>query len=826
MKAGDSMRSAFTDVRFAFRSARARPGLALVAVITLALGVGVTTATYGAVDAVLLRPLPVRDQDALFVVRAQDRARTDPHVGVPNGVLWLLAARSRTITGIAGFPPTVGASPVPVDDGDHTLPLALSPVTGNLFQVLGVTPALGRTLEPTDDESSAGAVVLSYNAWKRVFGGHSDVIGHRLKFFGLSFTVVGVAPQGFEFPAGTDLWVSDGQLSRLWGFSPLPGLGYWDLVVRLRRGAPVARARSELTTLLRSYESPQLGDSAARAFALDPYITEIVGDTRPGLVVLAVTVSLVLVAACVNVAGLLLARGLGRVGELATRAALGANRWRLVRLLLAENLALALVGGAGGTALAWVGMRMAVHAAPPSLARFDEIGLNATVFAFTLGLIGTSVLLFGLAPALLTARSDLQTELRAHARAIDRSNWPVRRWLVMAQIGLATVVLVGTALAARSLYGLEHVDLGFDPRHLLYVVIQSTGSGPSPGDQANFAAAEMRYQSVMEQLTANLGRRPGISGATTTHLIPFHTVGGTYGLDDHYNIEGQPLRDNVRSPTIGFDAASEDYFRVLGIPLVKGRGFTREDNTSATSVAIVSSALAREAWPGQNPIGKLIRLGNDQGQGPWRTVVGVVGDIRLRTLAAPRPMAFAPVRQTDYGPVLLVRTTGDRTAALSAIRQELHSLDDGYETGRAITMDEVLDIALARSRFLAAGLTVLSMTAAVLVAIGLFGALVNHVRERSRELGLRAALGATPRNLYALVIREVVVVVSVGVFSGFVVAVQAARALHAVLFDVRPADPWSLTAALACVFLVGVCAALIPARRASRADPLTAMRSA
>ena len=818
--------SALADVRFALRSARARPGLAIASVITLALGIGVTTATYGAVEAVLLRPLPVRDQNALFVVRAQDRARTDPHVGVPNGVLWLFAARSRTVAAVAGFPPTVGASPVPVDDGDRTVPLTLSPVTGNLFQVLGVTPALGRTLEPTDDESSAGSVVLSYAAWNRVFGGRSDVLGRRLTFFGVSFSVVGVAPQGFEFPAGTDIWVSDGQLNHLWGFSPLPDLGYWDLIVRLRGGIPVAQARSELTRLLRGYDSPQLGDSAARGVALDPYLTEIVGESRPGLVVLAVTVSLVLAAACVNVAGLLLARGLGRVGELATRAALGASRWQLVRLLLTENFALAIAGGAGGTVLAWLGMRIAVRAAPPSLARFDEIGLNPTVVLFAVGLIAASVVVFGLAPALLTARTDLQTELRAHARALDGSNWPVRRWLVMAQVGLATVVLVGTGLAARSLYGLEHVDLGFDPQHLLYVIIQSTGSGPGPGDQANFAAAEVRYQSLMEQLTANLGHRPGIVGATTTHLIPFHAVGGTYGLDDHYNVEGQPLRDNVRSPTIGFDAASDNYFRMLGIPLVKGRAFTPEDNASATSVAIVSTALARKAWPGEDPIGKLIRLGNDQGQGPWRTVVGVVGDMHLRSLAVPRPMAFAPVQQTDYGPVLVVRTTGDPSAALPAIRHELHALDDGYETGRAITMDEVLDIALARSRFLAAGLTVLSIAAAALVAIGLFGALVNHVRERNRELGLRAALGATPGNLHALVLREALVVVAVGALAGLLVAVLAARALHAVLFDVRPADPWSLTAALACVLVVAVCAALVPARRASRADPLTAMRSA
>jgi len=816
--------SLLADLRLALRSARSRPGLAIVAVVTLAIGIGVTTATYGAVDAVLLRPLPVRDQNTLFVARARDRSRTEPHIGVPNGVLWTVAARSRTVSAVAGYPPSIGGSPVPVSDGDRTLQLTLSPVTSNLFRVLGVTPALGRAIEPADDQSGTAAVMLSYVAWKRDFGGRLDVIGRRLMFFGLSFSIVGVSPQGFEFPAGTDLWVSDGELTRLWGFAPLPDLGYWDMVARLRPGVTPSEASAELTALVRGYDLPQLGDPAARDVELQPYANEITGDIRPGLVILAATVSLVLVAACVNVAGLLLARGLARVGELGMRSALGASRARLVRQLLTESLALALVGGAAGTAAAWAGMRIAVRAAPPTLPRLDETDLHGSVLFFASLLTLGSVLAFGLVPAFMATGRSLHGDLREHARTVRGTKWPVRRWLVVTQVVLATIVLAGTGLAARSLYGLEHVDLGFDTHHLVYAVVQSTTPGPGPADQSDFAAAQARYQNVMDQLVANLRDRSGIIAATSTHLIPFHAVGGTYGLDDHYNLEGQPLRDNVKSPTIGFDAASDDYFHVFGIPLIKGRVFTSQDDAASARVAIVSEALARQAWPGQDPLGKLIRFGNDQGQGPWRTVVGVVGDTRFRALSASRPMAFAPTRQTDYGPVLVVRTVGDPTLALPIINGELRALDDGYKVGKAITMDDVLAIALARPRFLAAGLTVLSMAAAILVAVGLFATLTNHVRERTRELGLRAALGATPRDLRSLVVREASVLVALGVAIGLVVAVLATRGLTGVLFDVRAGDPLSLAAALVCMFAIAVGAALLPARRASRVDPSTALR--
>jgi predicted permease len=813
------------DIRSALRTTRRHPGFAAAVVLTVALGIAVLGAAFGAVHAVLLRPLPVRDQGRLVVIRAEDRSRSsDPHLGVPNGVLWDASARSRTVTELAGVPPLIGASPFAVHDGDRTIQLAVTPVTSNLFHVLGVTPALGRTLEPADDRSSGPVVVMSYRAWRRDFDARADIVGRVLQLPMGTFTVVGITPEGFDYPKGTDIWLSDAQLDYLVGFTPRADQGYWDLVGRLGPRATIEQARSELTALLQDYESPFLGDPASRLATIQPYVDVITGDLKPALLILWAAGALVLLIACANVSSLLLARELVRESELAIRSALGAGRARLLRLLTIESLVLGLVGGASGALLAALLLRAAVVLAPPGLARFDELQLRPAVLAFVLALTVGVAIVCGLISAPRTTHGGLERTLRAGSRALgDARGGRARRWLVVAQVALAAVVLVGAGLAVRSLARLQRVDLGFEREHLLYAVVERLDPGSTmPSD---IQAARARYRTVMAELAERLRHVPGIVGAAPTDMIPFRVVGGTYGLDDHYNVEGQALREGLKSPLVGFDVASEDYFRIMGIPLFHGRAFTSEDHVSAPRVAIVSEAMARQAWPGQNPVGQRLRLVNDRGYGAWRTVVGVVGDTRSRDLGTIRPTVYIPLAQADPGPVLAIRTTGNPLQVRPIVEHTLRELDSGYRIGKAISIGQVLDVALAQPRFLAAVLATLSLTAVLLAAVGLYGVLALLVRQRTHEIGVRLALGAAPAAVRALVVRQSILLAGTGISAGLLVSLASTRVLRALLFEISPTDPLTLVGVMALLLTVALLAAWVPAMRASRVDPMIALRA-
>ncbi len=815
------------DLRYTLRSLTRAPGFALAVVLTIGLGIGAVTATYGVVYAVLLRPLPLRDQDQLVVLRSGDRGHPGKRLDIPLAAISRLAPETRTLTGLAAVH-SVGASPFVFRDGDRVVALATTPVF-NFFPVLGVAPAAGRLLEPEDDAPGAPPVlVLSYQAWRREFGGDPTVVGRALEFGRDHPMVIGVAPEGFEYPKGADAWIP----MVYWESAPSPdpdgGFGS-DLVGRMRDDITAEQVRAELSGFLREYPSKRLGDPASRVAVVQPLADDIVGDLRPGLLVLSAAVALVLVVVWINIAGLFLTRGLARAPELAIRTALGARPGRLVAQLMTEQLVLAALGGLVGIAVAVVLLRMGVTLAPPGLARFDEVRPDAGVLGFAVLVTIASVFSFGLAPALIVARRTLEATLRSGGSAPaggSRSAGKARRLIVTGQVAVAFVVVVGAGLLGRTLTNLQRIDPGFQPERLLFVGLQL--AAPASADSAELERVLVRWQTGVEGLQQRLRREPGIAGVTTTGTLPFSgaAAGGTRP-ELRYFLEGREVLDSARGPTADWEVAAESYFRTFGIPLRRGRVFTPEDRAGSQPVVVVSEAFARQAWSGQDPLGRQLRLGSPTSEG--RIVVGMVGDTRFRDVAAPpRPTLYIPLRQSTGGPgaYLAVRTTSaDPGRVLSAVRRALQETEPWGAIRRVAAGPDLLAQALARPRFLAAVLTALSTVVVLVAAVGLFGVLAALVRQRSNEFGIRQALGATGAQVRGLVLRQASLVLGSGLAVGFLFAVAVMRLLGAQLFGVSPTDPGTLLAAAIVLLVVTALAAYVPARRAARVDPMTALRS-
>jgi len=812
------------EVARALRLLRRRPAFAASAVSTMAIGVGATTAVFGIVHAVLLRPLPVYEQDRLVVIRAEDRSKSDPHIGIPNDVLWDFTARTHQLSAVAGVLAAGDAEPFTGHDGDRRIQLAVTLTTGNFFQVLGVRAALGRTLNVQDDtHRGALAVMLSHRAWEREFGGDPGIIGKTLVLQGTRQTVVGILPEGFDYPQGTDAWESDYQFLRNVGVEPGPEFGYWDLVARLRPYALAGPVSVEFRDLLREYDSPRLGPPASRAVVVTSFADVVEGDMRPSLSVLAAAVALVLLMACANVASLLLSRGLDRRTEFAIRKALGADTVSLIFQLVVENGVLGVIGGTIGVFTAALLLRAAVSLAPPGLARFSEIRLDPAFFAFAALLIVGATFLFGLPPALAMIKREPAAALRNErgARATP-GGARAQQYLVVAQIAVAVVVLSTTGLLVRTLSNLRRHDLGFDPQHLLFLVLErSDNSGASTDGQA----AEARHRALLEGLAARLVLTPGVRNAAATTRIPFGIVGGTNGIAQHYRLENQSTDDAFRGPTVIVDAVSAAYTRTLGIRVTDGRPLSPTDLPTSERVALVSESFARTAWPGQSALGKHFQLINEFERDAMRTVVGVVADTRYSDLTSVRPTVYVPLPQSHPGAVLVVRTRSEPLSILPTVREIMGQLDPDYAIGDAISMRELLSRALAKARFVADTLTLLSVVALSLAVVGLFGVLSLLVRQRMREIGVRMALGGTPADVRKLLVRHCMRLAGCGAVLGLLIVASTTRLLRSVLYEVSPADPLTLAVVLILVAAGSLVATLGPLVRASRIDPVRALRT-
>ena len=801
------MHDVFRSVRIALRGLARTRGFTAAAILILGLGIGTAVAVFTVCRAVLFQQLPVGDPDRLIVISTY-RQQTDVEFGLVKSDLKAVMRESRTLHDVAGYAHW-GTSQGPLVDGDRTLTLGRVIVTGGFFDVLGARAVVGRLLHPDDDVPGAAPVlVISYQNWQRWFGGDPSVVGRHLyePYSQLTYTIVGVAPPGLDFPNGAGYWLP---WSNVDGYSVIA-------IARLVAGANASAAANEFAGIVKhtplKWRTGATNITGAKSI---PFTHAMLGDVRPVLTALGAAVALLLAIACVNVGGLLLLRASTRSRELAIRRALGATYGDVARQLLLESGLLAAGGGVLGFLCAIALVRVLVIVAPARLPRLDVIQISGAPIFLAIGVTVVTVLLFGVVPSLVAARTDVASTLRLDSRsgADSTARRRFRHALVAAQTTLALVMLAGSALLARSLARLESIDLGYVPDHLT----QLATSWPSK----KYDSASKLYP-LGEEILQRWRAIPGVVSVTPV-LIPM-LVGDNVFLA-RFDKEGQSASDIASNPFFPEMTRDKDYFRTFGTRLLRGRGFTDADREDAAPVAIVSETVANRMWPGENPIGKRVHYLLPDSI-PWRTVIGVAEDAHLRTLRTSSPLVYVPWRQMDFWQFnFAMRTRGDIASVLPAMRRDLTGVDPQIRLWYVHPTDELLGAPLAQPRMSAFLMSVFGLAALGLAAVGLYGSMASLVRERTRELGIRMALGASPARLRGDVLMEALKIAGAGAVFGIATAIATSKLLSNILFEVSPADPLALAMACAVLLVVIAIAAYGPARRATKIDPAIALRS-
>ncbi|HEV8445693.1 MAG TPA: ABC transporter permease [Gemmatimonadaceae bacterium] len=801
----DSIRS----IRIALRGLGRTPAFTAAALSILGLGIGTAVAVFTVFRAVLFQRIPVPNPDRVVVLSTY----RDPTVefGLVKSDLKVIKRQSRTLREVGGYAHW-GTSQGPLVDGDRTLTLGRVVVSGGFFDVLGARPALGRMLKPEDDVVGAPpSLVISYQNWQQWFGGDPKIVGHHLyePYSQLTYTIVGVAPPGLDFPNGAGYWLP-------WPSPDTGNTGFSTIAIaRLAPGATPSAAASEVVSIIkRNPIPPWRTGNGINGANVKTFTQAMVGDIRPALIALSAAVILLLVIACVNVGGLLLLRANSRTRELAIRRALGATYADVTRQLLLESTLLAVGGGILGLLCAVALIQLLIAAAPSRLPRLDVIGLSGAPIFVTVGVTMLAVLLFGVVPSLLAARTDVASTLRLDSRS-GRDSAARRRFrhvLVAGQTTLALVMLAGGALLARSLLRLESIDLGYTPEHLTQLSV----SWPSKKYDS-----VSKYYPLGDDILNRWRAIPGIVALTPTLIPPLVGENVFLGRVDKEGQSPSEYASNGFYPELSGD---KDYFRTFGTPILRGRAFTDADRENAPLVAVVSEMAAKRLWPGENPIGKRIHYLSDSTA--WRTVVGVAGDAHIRALKTVVPLIYVPWRQMGFWQFgFAMRTRGDISSVLPAMRQAVAAVDPQLKLWYVHPTDELLDAPLSQPRMSALLMSVFGVAALLLAAIGLYGLMASIVRERTRELGIRMALGAEPERLRRDVLIHALRVSGIGALVGLVAAFGTSRLLSSILFEVSPADPVALAAACAALLVVVLVAAYAPASRATKIDPANALRA-
>lgn len=796
------------DIRIALRGFRRTPSFTVTVILILAVGIGMAVAMFTVYDALLVRNLPVRDQDRIVeLFTYQGDPNTDYYL--LRGDLRKVAGEMRTMRDVAGVAHW-GAPGSPLIDGDRSLVLNRTAISGNFFDVLGARPLLGRFIGASDEvKGAAPVIVISYGTWTRYFNSDPKIVGKRLlePYGRKNYEIVGVAPPGLEYPTGVGVWMP--------AWDPSDNLSVL-AIARLNPGASARAAQAEFfATMSRLYPERKYAGVHVRTFT-----QAVVGDVRPVLVVLSAAVGLLLLIACVNVGNLLLLRAASRARELSIRRALGASLGDIIRQLTVESALLGAAGGALGLGVAAALVRILLAVAPPKLPRLDSIAVAGPPLATALVVTLTCVFVFGVLPALGGAQVQLASSLRFDSRAgrTTRGARQLRRALVGVQVALALVMLVGAGLLVRSLERLQSISLGYNPDRLTLLAVTFT---PNEYNDANGKYDQTKLNQLGARLLSAWRVIPGVNAVTPALVPPFLGPGIFTGPMEK---EGQPPGKKEANPMVPIEVGGADFFRVFGIPILRGRGFTEADREHAAEVAVVSEEAARRFWPNEDPIGKRIRYWS-RDTTVWRTIVGVAGDIRWRSLRESTPTIYAPWEQAYWQGSFAIRTTGDITTVLPALRRATHDVNPVLTVWGAWPMRDELAAPLAQPRLGALLLGAFALVSMVLAAIGLYGVMSSVVRASTRELGVRAALGATPERLRLGVIKQALGMAGAGAVVGLVVALAASRLLSSLLFEVSPADPISLTVALAVLLIVATIAAYIPAHRATRIDPVEALRA-
>jgi putative ABC transport system permease protein len=801
------------DIRYGLRQLRRNPGFTIVAVLTLALGIGANTAIFSVVNTVLLRPLPYRNPDRLVTILHYG----DGPVSPANFLDWRkLNHVFERMSAAEWWAPNVTG----VDKSERLWALR---VTSNTFPLLGVQPLLGRTFTPDeDDPGREREVVLSFRMWQRQFGGEPGAIGKTITLDGRNYTVIGVMPRGFKF---APFWAVKAEL-----WAPLPLAGRTSnrdanslrAFARLKPGISLKQARADMATITARLESEYPGTN--RHITVTPLMEKVVGNIRPALLILLGAVGFVLLIACANVAHMLLARAATRQKEVSVRTALGASRARITFQFLTESLLLTVFGAALGLLLASWCIRFLVALNPAGVPRIETLSLDGHVVAFTLFASVIVGLACGLAPALQTSALNLNNSLKEGGRtATDgaRRN-RVQNILVMSEFALALVLLVGAGLMIRSFFALQAINPGFNQRHLLSMVVDVTSSRAGEPDQRAFF-----YQQLLEQVRA----LPGVRSASAINHLPLAGDLWTRG----FLIEGRPVPRPGEAPSAVYRVVLPGYFKTMDIPLLRGRGFNDSDNLSSQPVVVVNEELAKHFWPGDNPIGKRIALIDSLPHAHWLTVIGVTRNAKEGDWAAtPWQEAYLPYLQaTDYLEgtsshysylTLVVRTSGDPASLAPTIKRKIWARDKSITVSQVQTMEQVVTDATAQPRFYLLMLGTFAAFALTLAAIGIYGVMSYSVSRRTHEVGVRMALGAKQIDVLKLVIRQGMTLALVGAAAGAIFAFLLTHLMSSVLYGVQPTDPLTFVCVPLVLLAVALMACYIPARRAAKVDPMVALR--
>ena len=802
------------DARFALRTLRRTPALAGAAIITLALGVGANVSIFSAVNAVVLQPLPFPAPDRLMVITEENpEKKWHLQVAAPANLLdW--RANVADFQDVTGYVDGLGRSTL-TGRGDPQL-LASGYVMGNFFSTFGVHAALGRTLNDNDTwKNGTHVVVLSDRGWREHFGADPSIVGKSATIDGRTFEVVGVMPPTFAYPREqVDCWQSIEWDKSKTAEVSFRRAHYMRAVARLKPGVTQAHAAAELEAVVDRLKREYPATNKVMGAAMMPLHDFLVGDTRLPLLILLTSVAFLLLIACANVGNLLLVQAAGRERETALRLALGAGRARLVRQALTESLMLSSVGGMFGLALGWTGTRALVRLQPADMLRVHDFGVDRSVLVYLVAITVLSALIFGIAPALWTRHRSPADSLKEGGRGAAHGG-RAKRWgdlLVVGEVALALLMTVGAGLLVRSFLQMRRVDAGFDPHGVLAAAVETNARYDT----------STKVDAFMTALEARAGAIPGVTAAALASNVPFKGTGYTTDFIAYGRPEGG------YGTEIGNRTVTPSYFATMKVPVLSGRTFGPEDREGSTPVLVINEALATSYFKGQDPVGQRITFGKvPTPKSTWYTIIGVVGNEHVQALdVAPRIEAFHPEAQDPSGyMVVLLRTNGDPSALTPALRGVLRDLDPTLTLLDVSTMERLRDESLARARFLTMLLLAFAVIGVVLSVVGVYGVLAHVSRHRTREMGIRIALGAQAAQVRWLVVRQGLALTAAGLMIGGALALFGTRVMTNLLFNVAPNDPATLVGVIVLLSATSVLAAWIPALKASRADPSVALRA-
>ena len=806
-----------SSLRITCRSLAKSPAFSLTAIAALALGIGANTAIFSVVNQVLLNPAGVSHPERIVSLRAKyDKlALNSIPVSVPDFADVQKSTElfeSAAMLGQGNFNYTGSGMPERLQGAS---------VSVQWFDVFGVKPRLGRVFQPEEDRPNANQeVVLSFAAWKRLFGQDASVLGRTIELNQTPYHVIGVMGPEFQWPANADLWVPLGLPANAYDTGNRFNENY-QAVVRLKPGIPFEKASAYMTILTDRVRNDGTGygnyaKASAWGMFVVPFTDFIAGNTKTPMLVLLASVGFVLLIACSNIAGLMLARASGRAREIAVRAALGASRWDLIRQTMSESLVLSFAGAAVGLALSFAGIRGLLALAPQNTAVALDVRIDLTVLLFTVAATIMAGILFGIAPAWQISRLDRFDALREGGRsgAAGLRRQTLRAGLVIGEVALALVLLVGAGLFLRSLAALEDVNPGFQPKGLITAAVALP-----PTQYADSAKQIAFYRAVLDQLSA----LPGVTQSAAAVPVPFDGQGGSAS----FSIEGRPSPPGDPGPHGDIAFVSPGYFAALKIPVKSGRVFTDQDRANTTSVALIDETLAREYWPSQNPVGQHIRNGG--GKTPWSTIVGVVGHTKNSDLAGDTVKGkyyFAMLQQSFPFPftTFVARTEADPLRLSAALREAVGAVDPTLAVSRISLLSDMVSASLASKRFVVTLLGIFAGLALLMAVIGLYGVISYSVTQRTQEIGIRMALGAQPAGVLSLVIGQGMQLAGIGAAIGLAASLAFSRLLKNQLFQVSAFDPLTFLVMALVLIAAALLATYIPARRATRVDPMEALR--